>query len=135
MQLLAFSVAVVASLTLAGCGPKTNRQPVSGRVAFDGQPLEQGSIQFILAEPAGMAGGARIDQGSYSLPGLQGLEVGKYKVSISSPEIKPPGTGDPMQNRDPSNRERIPVRYNTRTELTAEVIAEGPNSFDFDLKP
>jgi len=30
--------------------------------------------------------------------------------------------------------ELIPAKYNAQTELTAEIKAEGPNEFPFDLK-
>jgi hypothetical protein len=126
-------------LLLAGCGKGDNRYEITGNVLFKKQPLDNGSIQFLPVAPPDLSpSGAPIQQGKYVVPKSHGLAPGKYKVSISSGE---PGTdirkemdaeaagGEPY----PIAKERIPPRYNTKTELTIEVKKEGPFTFDFDL--
>jgi hypothetical protein len=73
------------------------------------------------------------------VPKSHGLGSGTYEVRISSGER---GTDirkqlDPEQAGGepyPIARERIPARYNTKSELRIEVKASGPFTFDFDLK-
>jgi hypothetical protein len=127
-----------AAPLLAGCGQEDplQRVAVSGMVTLDGQPVKQGMIQFQPEGPGvSTAGAAGITDGSYSLAKSEGLEPGKYTVMITStppPSAPPPGgmPGDPVA----PPKETIPARYNAKTELSADVTKEGPNTFDFPLK-
>jgi hypothetical protein len=130
---------VAATALVAGCGGAADtlpRQPVSGTVKFKGEPLKSGMIQFQPDSPSvTTAGGSGVIDGKYAVPRSEGLVPGKYKVMISSTSgslepAKPSMPGDPP----PPAREPIPAKYNSSTELTAEVKQEGPNTFDFDLK-
>ena len=62
---------------------------------------------------------------------------GKYKVAISSPD---PRSGQGPPDAPPGERggypatERINAKYNSKTELTAEVTADGKNHFDFQVE-
>jgi hypothetical protein len=124
----------------AGCfGAADNlpRQPISGTVKFNGQPLKSGLIEF---QPAGKgmatAGVAPITDGSYSLARAEGLQPGKYEVRITSaPQTaeRPPGTL-PGDNPLPPAKELIPAKFNSQTTLSADVTKDGPNKLDFDLK-
>jgi hypothetical protein len=126
---------------LGGCGAPDDgvgRREVSGMVTLDSQPLATGSIQF--QPQAGntgtiVSGGGVIRSGRYQIPRATGLGPGKYKVSISS-SGEPPGGGgsEPPGDRTPPPPEKVPTTYNVVTPLTAEVKADGPNVFDFDLK-
>jgi hypothetical protein len=127
-------------LMLGGCGDgKPRRYEISGTVLFLGQPLDQGSILFVPRSADVSESGAPIRQGKYVVPQSHGLAPGTYEVRISSPE---PGTDvrkelDPEQAGGepyPIRRERIPSRYNTKSELRIEVKDSGPFTFDFDLK-
>jgi hypothetical protein len=121
---------------LAGCadsGPK--RYAVSGEVKWRGQPLDQGAITFLAEDPAlGSAGGAMIKDGHYSIPAKQGLLPGRYKVAVTSADPKkavdpdaPPGAPGPVY------KDRVQPKYNSQTTLTAEVKAEGANTFNFEV--
>jgi hypothetical protein len=120
-----------------GAGNPLDLQAVSGSVTLDGKPLEQGSIQFVPQDnAAGLLSGALITAGTYSIPQDKGLPPGKYTVRISSAAADrsssassgPPGA----ESRVPA-KERIPARYNSQSQLAAEVTAEGDNTFDFPL--
>lgn len=136
------SLAPAACLALAlglaaGCGEGDGleRQSVSGTVKFDGQPLDQGFIQFLpnadVKDPV-MTGGP-IEGGSYSIPAAEGPVPGTYKVSISSAGGEQAPLEDVMPGTGPKHAlERIPTKYNTKTELTAEIVS-GANTKDFDL--
>ena len=125
--------AVVAGL--AGCAGGDKRHAVSGTVKWQGKPLNQGSINFLPEDPAlGTIGGALIKDGQYSIPASQGLLPGRYKVTISSPDPKKaldpdadPGAPGPVY------KDRVQPRYNLNTILTADVKADGKNTFDFEV--
>lgn len=124
--------------SLVGCGHDPNaRQGVKGTVTFQGAPLDQGRIQFVPATTGPTEAGATIENGLYTVPPDPGLVPGSYKVSIFSYDK----TGAKVQSTDlPGDpgatqfRERIPAKYNTATELTAEIKADGKNVADFKLQ-
>jgi len=127
------------------------REPISGTVTYDGKPLANGTIQFQPASQAeGMAAGGMVVNGRFDVPRNEGPVPGKYKVQIDSidetitvpvPEqpASPEG-GDVMPGelkilpRKMMKKRLIPPRYNSQTELTAEVEAGVPNTYTFDLK-
>lgn len=138
------SWALVASFAFAtGCGSSDGLQrlPIDGTVTLDGQLLEDGRIQFFPdpgnAEP--IMGGAAIVAGSYAIPRSEGLVPGTYVVRISSAsgeEKAVEGEGDAlMPGLGPIHPiEGIPAKYNTETTLSAQVTADGKNTFDFPLE-
>jgi hypothetical protein len=125
---------------LCGCAQDDGlpRQEASGTVTLDGQPLASGTIQF---QPAGnsqgavVSGGAAITDGQYRIARETGLVPGTYKVLIVShvEEKKADASSAPgAQTRPPP--ELIPARYNSATELTAEIKKAEPNVFNFEIK-
>src|SRR5262245_19878905 len=101
-------------LAVAGCGERT--YPVSGRVTFEGKPIESGSIIFEAADGGpGMASGG-IQNGKYELKS----KVGKKKVSIEAIRNKPKEV-DPQRALE----QYIPPQYNIQSKLTAEVKPGG----------
>jgi hypothetical protein len=135
--------ALAAALTVAlGCGggDGLQRMPIDGSVTFDGQPLEDGRIQFFPSpdNPEPIMSGAPIVSGSYSIAKADGLVPGNYIVRISSAsgeEVAVTGEGDAqMPGLGPIHPiELIPSKYNTESTLTAEVTSDGSNTFDFSL--
>jgi hypothetical protein len=70
--------------------------------------------------------------GRYTVAAKQGLLPGTYRVSVFWPEpSKGPGLITGVSA--PPRRERIPERYNVKSELTVEVRENTANRFDFDL--
>jgi hypothetical protein len=120
---------------LAGCGGGPRRYGASGVVKWQGRPLDQGAITFLPLDPAqGSSGGALIKDGRYSIPARQGLLPGRYKVTVSSADPrKAPDPDAPPGPAGPLPKDRVKPKYNSQTELTAEVRAEGPNTFDFEV--
>lgn len=127
----------------AGCsgkeyeGPK--RYAVSGKVTFDGEPVDGGIISFIPAteQPPDKqrTSGGPIVGGEYALAEGQGLNEGEYQVEVRW--SKPTGkqikdTADTGGMIDVT-KNVIPDKYNVVTELRAKV-GSGTNKFDFDLK-
>ena len=137
---LRLAVVLTASATAWGCGSEDQlqRQAISGSVTLAGKPLESGMIQF---QPTSTnettAGVGTIALGRYRIAAIEGLVPGKYQVMITG-ALGPPaeskaGVRDEALPRAPA-KELIPTRYNSNTELRAEVTKDGTNQFDFDLK-
>ncbi len=90
-----------------------------------GEPLEGATVVFEPSE--GRPSNGKTDgSGNYELiytKDAMGASVGRHTVRI-------------MMEPDPDNAEaeltEIPAKYNTNSELTAEV-EPGENTFDFDL--
>ncbi|WP_337173175.1 hypothetical protein [Paludisphaera sp.] len=136
-------IAATLSLPVSGCGSASgdglNRKAVSGRVTVDGTPLAKGVIAFEPAEGSsgGVPAGGVVIDGAYSIDATSGPTPGKYKVSIrSAPTVASPAEkaapGAPPR-RTKGEADSIPAKYNTASELTAEVAASGATSADFAL--
>jgi hypothetical protein len=120
-------------VALAGCdsGPE-NIGKVSGKVTLDGQPLPDAIVQFTTKDKTSTSAGTTDTNGNYTLyyvADIQGAEIGEHTVSITTFKSGDP-SGDPPIPRVP---EKVPAKYNMKTELTATVKA-GRNSQDFELK-
>jgi hypothetical protein len=135
----ALSVVFVLAAALAGCGPGNplNRQAVGGNVTLDGAPLDHGTIEFAPQQPGGVGSGAMIESGKYSITVAQGLPPGKYLVRICSAEAGP-SADNPKAPPGPGSvtpgKERIPPRYNAKSDQVVEVVAGRGNSFDFTIQ-
>jgi hypothetical protein len=122
---------------LFGCGSSDglNRQAISGIVTLDGQPISSGAILF---EPAsresGTAVGATIRQGTFTIKKYEGAVPGPYRVRIYSSSGIQAAPAKGQTDRTPRPMvERVPARYNTRTELSASVMGRDVNRYRFDL--
>ncbi|MDZ4819537.1 MAG: hypothetical protein SGJ20_11245 [Planctomycetota bacterium] len=130
-----YRLTIICSLVLlvAGCGNPSGRQPISGRITFKGKPLDQGRIRFEPIAASHMSGAMIVD-GNYVIPGKKGIPPGKYRVEISSGDLqaerKP--SSDPYASPPPPP-ERIPAKYNTKSELIFESTEDGPFEFNVDI--
>ncbi len=121
-------IPLIAFLLLSvGCGDSGIGQ-VHGVVTLDGERLSNAVIEF-YPQAGGAASAGRTDaNGQYQIHrGRQGLGavVGLHKVQIWT------SVGIDVED-GPTPKERIPSKYNSSTELTAQV-ASGSNAIDFDL--
>jgi hypothetical protein len=124
-----FPAVFFSCMVALGC-PGNREEPtydVSGAVTIDGAPLPNGFINFESEKPDGQPpGSAQIDGGRYATKS----RAGKKKITITS--NKP--TGEKDSGGFDITVNWLPARYNTKSELSAEVTAAGPNTFDFALK-
>lgn len=102
MQRMIASLGLGLLLSLAGCGggggPVPDMFHLSGKVTFDGSPVDRGYIYFEPeAKGGGHAGYAVITNGTYDtkLEGGKGHAGGSMKVRITS-------AGPPTDNDEPS---------------------------------
>lgn len=121
-------------LWTAGCNraARLNLHPVSGKVTFDGEPVAEGFIEFraLSGDTRGFAG--PIKNGTYAAKTF----AAPMSVSITAFR-QVPGTfmqAAPDQPKVPTTEQYIPARYNTATELKADVPAGGDRRLDFGLK-
>jgi hypothetical protein len=113
---------------LAGCQRQRTFAPtyaVRGSVTLDKEPLAEGVIAFISPE-SGDLQAVPIKGGTYegqARAGARRVEIRAYR----------PRQG-PKKPLEPPPKNYLPKRYNSETTLSADVTAEGPNVFDFDLR-
>lgn len=133
-----------------GCG-RNQRPPLakaSGTVLYQGKPLPAGRISFIPDRSRGTTGrgasGIIGSDGRFAMQSFaagDGALVGFHRVAIESWEDVRPSTptitADDVPAPPPPMKSRIPVRYNDHTSsgLTAEVLAQPSNDFEFVLEP
>jgi hypothetical protein len=124
-------------IVVTGCGPRSDRLAVSGKVILNGEPLDGGSIQFTSLGEKKMNGGAMVNAGSYSIPQNKGLLPGTYHVEINAPD----NTAKPIVYRSSPDSpgvvtqpDRVPAEYNVNSKKTIEVKPDGDNHFDFEIQ-
>jgi hypothetical protein len=125
MSRLSRFLLLLCAAVLLGCGEPNplGRRAVHGAVTFQGQPVDHGGIQFIPDDlQHGVSSGAMIQAGKYRIKTAEGLPPGSYKVVISSPDRveKAKAEGPPGEEVTVA-RERIPRKYNSKSELKIEV--------------
>ncbi|WP_406693366.1 hypothetical protein V5E97_20290 [Singulisphaera sp. Ch08] len=139
-EIRVIAIAAIIALGMTGCSGKTDdypRVPFSGAVTLDGKPLVSGYIIFepksqILTQSGGM-----IQHGKFEVPREDGAIPGTYSVGIFSGAETPTNLDVATPEGEKAARkirgELVPRHYNIDTTLTAEIKAEGPNTFQFDL--
>ena len=138
MQNADIRIVALASVFLvgvwAGCGGSSGpaRYVVSGKVTFQGQPVEEGEITFQDPAAGQVNSGQLGAGGAYSTE----LQAGKYNVSVAPPLVEVKGGPDSPPDMVPKKVNNIPKKYwvQEKSDLKAEVSKE-QRKFDFELKP
>lgn len=127
------SIVLFASvLGSTGCGSSgPQRASVSGTVLLDGQPFEEGSINFIPLDGAGPTAGAPISNGEYRIERNVGVMVGKNKVEVRG-NRKTGKQVSRMGSLVDELVEAVPPEYNTSSTLVRDVVP-GHNALDFEV--
>lgn len=118
-------------LALAGCNQgaqEPTRYPVRGTVLLDGKPLAEGIIYFKTIA-TGAVDSAPIKDGKFDGQ----AEAGERRVEITSPQTVDNPNATPGM-LDQEQVETIPARYNSQSELTEDVKADGANEYEFTLE-
>jgi hypothetical protein len=126
-------IALLALSLAAGCGGgdvPAGRLGISGNITYKGEPVREGTIQFVPHPGVKTFSGASITNGRYRIPADRGLDPGDYTIKISS--IEAPPAAEPGGLPGPDPKERLPEKYNTKSTLTKEVKA-GETTYDFNL--
>jgi hypothetical protein len=112
-------------------------------VTLDGKPLANATISFQpIARPGSVESapgsqGKTNENGEYTLEvmdGKNGAWVGEHRVQISAlnaevgeSDSRPPRGGWPMGDK-------VPAKYNTKSDLTFVVLPGGTSDANFDLQ-
>jgi hypothetical protein len=130
-------LAAISVFLLIGCGPGSDRLPISGKVTLDGAPLDGGAIRLTsLPGAKQFATGAEIKNGEFDIPRSKGLPPGTYHLEISAPDNSAApvmSRGAPGERGIPTQPERIPPDFNIQSKKTIEVMADGDNHFVFEI--
>jgi hypothetical protein len=133
---------LAAVVLLGGCGKPYRVAPVSGQVTLDGRPLPRASITFVPMaskenmNPGPTAAGMTDDDGCYTLivdKDTPGSVVGMCRIYITT--LLSDSALDDREGGPPVKRpkDRVPEKYNQKTELTFDVPAGGTDQANFDL--
>jgi hypothetical protein len=131
-------------VALSGCNNKPYKvAQVSGRVTLDGKPLPKASVTFAPMfsqenlNPGPTAAGMTDADGRYTLyidQNNPGAVIGKCRIYITTlltdPVLDDRDGGPPIKRP----KDRVPEKYNQRTELIYDVPPGGTDQANFDLK-
>jgi hypothetical protein len=131
----------LALIPVVGCGGGPDLATVSGKVTYDGKPLENATVGFypLGAHSDILSSGRTNANGEYSLTvvgsGKSGAVVGDHRVSISV-EPEQAGTSDlPADKQAKTRPTRIPSKYQgSESQLKCTVPSGGKKDADFELK-
>ena len=113
-------IGILSILVVAGCG-RSDLEPLSGTVNFNGEPLGSGVIRFVAVDSVGTEAAAPptsvgIKDGRFEVPKEFGLKQGPYRITIIGYEGFPRGDLPLGLNIFPD--------YNTTFEFTGQGTAE-----------
>lgn len=129
---------LVVALAGGGCSASNRRCAVAGRVAFDGQPIEEGVITLVpTGGSSGPTAGAEIRGGRYKIAASGGPLAGQTcRVEVIA--MRKTGRRLPIVPGGPPAFDEkinfIPESYNVASKLVATIDApRGVATLDFDL--
>jgi hypothetical protein len=128
-------MAIPGVLLICGCGGHGERQSIEGTVTLDGKPLENGQITFVpQADTKGPTAGATIAGGKFLVSAAGGPFAGKFRVDITASRPSGKKIADRFTGKLTDECEQfIPARYNSQSQLTADVKAGVENRFEFTM--
>jgi hypothetical protein len=120
--------------TVAGCGKAGfRRASVSGQVVCDAEPIATGTVLFVPAVgTTGQPVQAVIENGKYELSSDRGPAVGKHTVQITAMKKTGKKIKTIMNEEAEEVVQFVAPRFNTESELTAE-IHPGKNEVNFEV--
>ena len=123
----------MAGLSLCACAAmvvgcsRSELIEVTGKVTWEGQPVETGEIIFHPVDASATPAAGRIRGGDFKFL----TKPGKKRVDIQA--VRKTGKRDPKEGFEITEL-FISAQYNAETELEADVSADGENHFEFALK-
>jgi len=112
----------------AGCGPAAvPKAAVSGTVTLDGKPMEEGEVSFVT--PGLPPELVSVRNGTF-----QGkVGVGSRRIEIRAYRLGKPYFMGPTKF-EPSPENYLPARFNSESNLVADVTAAGPNEYHWEVQ-
>jgi len=137
MSYLARLLCACLALAFSGCGSPF--VSADGRVTFDGESVQDGTISFESFDGQGPSSGGSVANGQYRIeritPGKKIVRIkadGKSGKQIPLSSKFPPGMVKSNEMVD-EIVQFIPAKYNSESELTVEIGSSATHQ-DFDLK-
>lgn len=125
---LAGLVVLAVGLAAGGCGPSEQVVTVTGQVTYQGEPVGEGTVQFVDDATGRGAEVPLTADGAYSAA----LPPGNYKVLVSPPYQVDEGSGIP--NPKYKKVKNIPEKYqSTATSGLSAVVAADKAKHHFAL--
>ncbi len=121
----------VGLVTAVGCGsPPEQPIAVSGKVTFKGEPVTEGTVQFI-DDATGRGAQAELGaDGAYNAS----LIAGNYKVLVAPPYLVDNSSGMPNPKYKKVNN--IPAKYHSNaTSGFSAIVASDKATHNFELVP
>jgi hypothetical protein len=120
---------ILLAMFCAGCSKGRPMGDVQGRVTLNGQPLKEGAVRFIPINGDTQATGGMVRDGSFKVQ----VPVTKQRVEFSANVVDKEKTPPNANGDQIVMKILVPERYNTRSELTLDVVS-GLNEPVFELK-
>jgi hypothetical protein len=117
---------VLVCMLVAGCRKATDLVDVTGTVTWNGEPILAGMIVLQPLDSQQAPAGCKIADGKFLLR----AKPGKTRVQVEA--VRTTTQRDP-QTGTYLGEMYIPSRYNTETELEADITRDGKNRFEFSL--
>jgi hypothetical protein len=138
-EIIAVAFAMGLGAIVFGLGSvDPSRISLSGAIKLDGEPLERGTIRFILVSGADqpVADVAFIHLGDYAIARSDSMVPGTYLVRISGlgEEAMSAAAGPAEADGATSRPETVPARYNQESVLRVNIPRNGAHQLDFNLK-
>jgi hypothetical protein len=114
-------------LSAVGCGQNDS---LSGKVTYNGEPVESGSVSFSSVDGSGPGFGAPVTNGQYK---TDKIRLGEHRAFVRGVSEPPPMTRDQAQQ---GNRYAVPVDYipeDAKGNNETFDIKGGAQTIDFDL--
>lgn len=129
-----FAVCVLAAAL--GCsGDDLDRIPVAGRVTFNGTAVAKGQIRFIpQSGTKGPVTVEPINEGEYATDDTGGVPIGSHRVEIRGYDAHEYATA-PTGPGSPPIKQLLPAKYNTASELNANLTPSSDHELNFELAP
>lgn len=121
---------------IVGCSAQTTE--IGGKVLYDNQPVQDGSIRFEPVDKQSGSFGGPIKEGNYLINvAATAIRPTKYLVRIDgmrkTGKQVPAGPPEPDGTLVDEIESYIPATYNTASTLTRDLTAGLPAAVDFDL--
>lgn len=123
--------AICVSFCLSGCGSNGSLMEIDGTVAYDGKPIQAGTVTMIPLGGDGPTAAGRIADGKYSmkvLPGKKQVQIEGFKI-LGRRHLR----DNPDAPMVDIQEQIVPACYNTKTELACEITS-GVLTYDFALE-
>lgn len=131
-QWISTSIMLVVVLS-SGCSNDIKKYEVSGKITFQGKPIEKGEVTFAPEGGLGRPDSSMIANGDYKLSVTDGKKVVRISAWSTDPAlVGPPPRDMPAGGINP-DREYIPTHYNEESILAADVKPADGQTFNFDL--